>query len=550
MKLNLLALALLLLPGAAFAQDKATLDTRSLLAETATPKSASATKYLTGANDKLPAFVRVLAKYRQLAGLPVLPAPVVTSPVTTAPVVTAPVAQKKAVGVNLAGVSWYASRQTCTNLLQGGYWGDQNWTPLTGDQLTPLGYPKVWPTTQQNVRLLGAPTGGWVRQTSIACSWKGSGTLTHSGSINQVKGDHTLAFDMPSWDGAVKNTWFSLWGVNAADPFRDFECHDAKVSSGNEFSKEIVESSSKYQVLRFMDWNATNANPTRSWATRPDPRSLENPGMAIENQFRLAKLADADVWFNHSWNDDASYIEGAAKYAHDNLPAGHKVYVELSNEVWNWQFPVAKLSYDEGNALGLDKSNPYYAGWKNFARRTAEVMKVWEKAFADRPNDLVRVLGTQVANSDVTGQQINFPGVAEHVDAIAGAPYFSHDRNVPYTDALLEASVTNTIAGSKPMCDVARAKSPKIRCILYEGGQHELPTDLLPQDQYEKLQRSQFMGDMYYKYLKTIETSSNDLVVFYNDVGAMTRFGAWGQQEYGGQVGAPKQVAVDRYLKE
>lgn len=454
---------------------------------------------------------------------------------------------KKPVGVNVSGISWYASRQTFTNLLQGGEW-TENWKPLSADQLTPLGYPKTWPATGQYTRLLGGPTGTWVRQTRIACSWKGTGNLTFSGGLNQVRGNHTLAFDMPAWNGEVTNTWFNASGF-AADPLRDFECHDANVASGHEFSKEIVDSSSKYQVLRFMDWNDTNGNPTRSWATRPDPRSLQNPGLAIENQFRLAKLANTDVWFNHSWNDDMSYIAGAAKYAHDHLPAGHKVYVELGNEVWNWQFPVARLSYDEGVAMKLDP-NPGYGAWQNYARRVIDVMKVWEKAFADRPNDLVRVLGTQVAYAEVTRQEMGYPGIVDHVDAIAGAPYFSHDRNQPYSDAMLEASVTSTIAGSKEMCDIARAKAPKIRCVLYEGGQHELPTALLPQDKFEKLQRSQFMGEMYYKYLKTIETSSNDLVVLYNDVGAMTKYGAWGQQEYGGQTNSPKQMAVDRYLKE
>jgi hypothetical protein len=37
--------------------------------------------------------------------------------------------------------------------------------------------------------------------------------------------------------------------------------------------------------------------------------------------------------------------------------------------------------------------------------------------------------------------------------------------------------------------------------------------------------------------------------MLFNDVDPITKFGAWGAQEYGGQVGAPKQVAVDRFLK-
>jgi hypothetical protein len=532
MKYPLLALALCLLPAAALAQDKATLDTRQLLAETVTTAKPR-TEYLNGTRDTLPAFVRVLAKYRQLTATPV------KDPVLSVPT-------KKAVGVNLSGISWYASRQTFTNLLQGGQW-NVDWKVLGPDQIDRLGYPKVWPATGEYKRLLGTPTGGWVADTQIACSWKGTGTLTHNGSTNQVRGDHTLTFTMPSWGGAVKNTWFSLWGVNAADPFREFECHDAKNASGNEFSKEVVASSSKYAVLRFMDWNQTNSNPTRSWATRPDPRTLENPGLAIENQFALARYADADVWFNHSWNDDASYIAGAAKYAHDTLPAGRKVYVELSNETWNWSFPVTSMSADEGLARKID-TNRGYAGLLNYSRRAIDVMKVWEAAFADRPGDLVRVIGTQAANQEVTRQVLRYPGAVDHFDAIASAPYFYHDNSLPYSDALLRAGVTTAITWAKNTCATARGLAPKIRCITYEGGQHELVTAQTSLEQLTAIERSLVMGDAYADYLARLAPEA-DLIVLFNDVDPITKYGAWGAQEYGGQVGAPKQVAIDAFLK-
>lgn len=525
MKFKLVALSLLV-SGVCLAEYKAVLNTQQPMSETALPNNTVVEQSNSSSN-----------------GSNAVPNRDINSSETNANVFS----QKKAVGINVTPPVWYASRQTFTNLLQGGTWS-VNWANVPSDKLNAAGYPLNW-NGMAYTRLLGGPTGTWVRSTSVACSWKGPGTVNFSGGVNQVRGDHTLAFDMPSWNGKISNNWFSVWGFTNAQPLTDFECHDSKVASGNEFSREIVDSSKKYQVLRFMDWNNANGSPVRTWATRVDPRSLDNPGLAFENQFKLAKLANADVWFNHSWNDDTSYIQGVAKYAHDNLPAGHKVYVELSNEVWNWQFGQARLAYDEGVALKLDP-NPGYGAWQNYSRRVIGVMKIWEKAFADRPKDLVRVLGTQVAYAEVTRQEMKYPDIENHVDAIAGAPYFSHDRSVPYTDALLQANVTSTIAGSKEMCDIARMKAPKIRCVLYEGGQHELPTALLPQEQFEKLERSAFMGYLYYQYLKTIQNSSNDLVVLFKDVDPIGPSGAWGQQEYGGQVGAPKQTAVDIFLRE
>jgi len=516
--------------GPALAQDKATLDTRELLAASTQPDAAIATDYRSGAYDDQPTFVRVLKAYKRV----------------TAP----PIPVRKPVGMNLSGLSWYSSRQTFANLLQGGQW-NIDWKVIPSDQLDALGYPKTWPATGEVKRLLGAPTGGWVRQTSVACTWAGSGGVNYSGGLNVVKGDHKIAFDMPSWNGAVKNTWFGIYGVNNADPFRDFECHDANPANatGNEFSKEIIASASKYPVLRFMDWSATNSSPAITEANRPNPRTLDNPGMALENQIRLATLANADSWINLSWKADASYIRWAAKQAHDTIAPGHKAYVELSNEVWNYQFWQAQDNLAEAVALNIDPSNKYYGAAKNYSRRAIEVFKVWEEVFADRPGDLVRVLGTQSANSEITRQEMNYPGIADHIDAIAGAPYFNHDYSVQWTPELLRAGIDKTVAQQKATCDIVRVKKPKALCYTYEAGQHELVTGAMTYDQLVSLQRSPLMGELYGEYLTKL-AAVTDLTMLFNDVDPITKYGAWGHAEYGGQTDAPKQMAVDRYMAQ
>jgi hypothetical protein len=516
----------------AFAQDKATLDTRQLLAETVTTAKPRA-EYLSGARDKQAAFVRVREKYQQL----------------TAPLVTPTPPARKAVGINLSGLAWYSSRQAFANLLRGSYW-NLNWQGLSADQITPLGYPVTWQQGVEYKRLLGTPTGGWIAPTSVACSWAGSGKVGIAGGNerNVVTGDHSLTFDFASWNGAVINQWITVNAVDNADPLRDLECHDAKVPAAGIFSKEIVDGSSRYQVLRFMDWNHTNNNPTRTAANRPDARSLDNPDMALENQMALAKAAGADVWFNHSWNDDATYVQWAARYAHDNLPAGHKIYVEPSNEVWNWQFVQAHLNLDEATALKINPNNGYGA-WQNYGRRGMEVFKVWEAAFADRPKDLVRVLGTQVVYNEVTRQVLSYPGVAQHVDAIAGAPYFAHDGSKPWTKDGARAAIDASVAAAKGMCDTARTVVPTIRCYTYESGQHELVNDQMTLEQLAAVERSADMADLYSDYLAKL-SKEVDLIVLFNDVGPIGTAGAWGQSEYGGQVGAPKQAAVNVFLKQ
>ena len=520
--------------SAAAAQDKATLDTRELLSEANKPDPAIAAHYLSGDYDTQPTFVRVRDRYK----------------VKTAP----PIPVRAPVGMNLSGLSWYASRQTFDELLQGGQW-NIDWKVIPSDQLDAKGYPKTWPTTGEVKRLLGAPTGGWVRETQVACTWSGSGWVNYSGGTNIVRGDHAISFTMPSWGGNVKNTWFGISSVNAADPFRDFSCHDAApgMRSGNEFSKEIVAVASKHPVLRFMDWSQTNGNPALTWETRPDPRTLDNPGLAIENQFRLAELANSDVWFNVGWKQrgNTSYNIGAAKYAAEHVQPGHHVYVELSNEIWNWQFWQANDNLAEATANKVVPTNNGYGAWQNMAIQHIATMKAWEDAFADKPGVLVRVLGTQVAYPEVTRQMMKVPGIADHVDAIAGAPYFSHDRNTAFSFEALRANIPVTVATLKTTCDIVKPVIPRSLCITYEGGQHELVTNLLPQDQFAAVQRDPRMGAAYTEYLTALSKKTGgpaDLVMLFNDVDPITKFGAWGQQEYAGQTDAPKRNAIDAFM--
>lgn len=55
------------------------------------------------------------------------------------------------------------------------------------------------------------------------------------------------------------------------------------------------------------------------------------------------------------------------------------------------------------------------------------------------------------------------------------------------------------------------------------------------------------MGDLYGQYLTALSKQA-DLIMLFDDVDAIIRYGAWGQSEYGGQVDASKQRAVDTFI--
>jgi hypothetical protein len=97
----------------------------------------------------------------------------------------------------------------------------------------------------------------------------------------------------------------------------------------------------------------------------------------------LAKAADADPWFTIPWNADADYVTRMAKLVHDRLPAGHRAYVELANEPWNYAFPLAHQIQKEGLATGLD-SNGFQALLKRYSQKTIATMRIWSTVFAHR----------------------------------------------------------------------------------------------------------------------------------------------------------------------
>lgn len=522
--------ALLLLPGAAVAQDKPTTDTRELMAAANQPDAAVASSYRLGAYDDQPTFLRVREALVRV----------------TAP----PIPVKKPFGQNLAGASWYNPRQIFGNLLMGGQW-NINWNVIPSEQLDSMGYPKTWDPAVNYKRLMGAPTGGWVNPTSVACSWKGSGNVAFSAARNKVVGDHTLAFDIPVWGGT--NMWFEVTGVQPSDPLRAFECHDTKVAAIGRFSREIVETNKVYDTLRYMDWSATNNNPGRTLATRANPDSLDRPAEAIENQVALANATNTNMWVNGGWNDDPALNEYNARYVHDNLKPGLNVKFELGNEVWNFGFIQAGQNLAEATALKIVPTNNGYGAWQNYSRRYILAVAPWERIFADRPGALIRVLGTQVSYPEVTRQELKYPGILDHIDAIAGAPYFNHDNTKPYSVALLRAGITQAVAWLKSTCDIARAAKASLSCYTYEGGQHEYVNDLFPLDQFIKVQRSPEMGAAYTEYLTAMSKVTGgpaDLFMHFSDVSQITKYGAWGLKEYSGQTDSVKQAAVDKYLAQ
>lgn len=481
---------------------------------------------------------------------------------STTPVATpAPIAGKTdALGINVASVDYWSNEYTFANLLTGVGWVDETagWTAVPDAQIDALGLPKEVPTGKSYAIVMTPPAAVFTGQTTaIRCTWAGTGNVGIGGSRkNLVRGNHSLTFDWPAAPPPESNSrnWLDLSGVPASDPIRNLDCREAALARDVVFAPQLIDSLKPFRVIRFLDWSTANPNPaTFTWANRSVPASINQAdrgrGVALEYMLDLAKAVGADPWFTIPWNADADYVTRMAKLVHDTLPAGRRVYVELANEPWNYAFPLSHQIQAEGLAAGLD-TNGFQANIARYDQKVIETMAIWSKAFADRPQSLVRVAGSQASNPWVTEQHLANPALVASIDAIAIAPYFNYASDLP-ADAALPARIASLRKGMDDILgktwqalDAVRAKGKRL--ITYEAGQHVTDFTTGGGARVQLVNRAPEMGELYRDYMAAWKAKAADLMVMYNATGPAGGGGAWGIREYAGQpvIDSPKRRAI------
>jgi hypothetical protein len=424
----------------------------------------------------------------------------------------------------------------------------KGWSEVTNAEQDSYGnmLPSAMPSGREVVRIL-TPTTDVMAGNGIAirCTWQGTGTVSIGGNKSgDVRGDHYYDFWFSKNKLSDARVWLALRDISSADPVRDLDCREKGMSRSDLFVPEFLESLKPYGVLRFLDWSAANGNPTSAkWADRTLPGSIYQArpqGPALENIVALSNQVSASPWLNVPWNADDDYITRMAQLMHDGIPSNRQIYVEVSNEVWNYTFAVARQAEQEGLAEKLS-DNGFISNLRRYAERTSQVMKIWAKVFADRPGQLVRVAATQHGNPWTAEMVITYPGLADNIDALATAPYFGafffEGTRAKVTDTALLLSALageakKTLA-NEGEANAVWAKKYGKRYIAYEAGQHLIDADNLTR--LAALNRSDGMYDIYTDYIADWKARFNDTMVLYSSTHPISSYGAWGVREYAGQ---------------
>lgn len=368
------------------------------------------------------------------------------------------------VGDNMAPVVAYSTAVQFVNVLKNAREWDGSVTKDANGYVTAIASGE-----SRSYLMLDFPAGATSLDGRYLLTWVGEGTLSvvRGGSPTSgvlasgpFAGRNYIEFDLTPSAGVA---WLVLTSVNGANHPRDMICvktdEIADYEAGHVFRPAWLAASSGSAIRRFMDWMRTNGSNQTAWANRPLPSwytYTSDSGVPVEIMVALCNQTDADMWacIPHLANDQ--YVLNFVSYIHDNLDPDRTLYLEWSNETWNFMSEFTQTAYC------FDQAELRWPGeggdaWMQFAgMKAAHAMELATSVYADKPEKLVRVAGM---HTGWTGLEDGFlhaplyiaedPGVnrepIESFDAYAVTGYFS-GRLIPDTfadevQAVLDASI-------------------------------------------------------------------------------------------------------------
>lgn len=378
-----------------------------------------------------------------------------------------------------------------------------------------------------------------------------------------VNGGGTMCIDVTGTEGGVK----------------DIKCIRPGHTENDLFNKDFLAGLAPFNSIRLMDALKTNNNIIKSWAERPLPQhdQSSDKGMALEYAIELANQSGKDVWFCIPHQVDTSaYAEELAKLCKAKLKPHLKIYLEYSNEIWNFQFGQTKWAHDikakEDVALGIGNlnfdgsTNPGFLLWRRTAYQAVLISKAFAKIYGQAAiNNQVRVIlamqyayGTPETNNEfyqykqALGYIKSVHGEpSQYVYATSGAPYFGAAKEL-LTDPLvtvdqLVTSMAERATGSAAKLArlTAYAKTFGLKNINYEGGvdlqQHDIAVAVK-----SAANRDPRMAQVIYNYCKTMLDNS-DGHFYFAHVSRDGKYGYWGlAQDLSLLETAPKYLGVKK----
>ncbi len=501
---------------------------------------------------------------------------------------------KLSIGTNLAGMADWGTEIPFVNLMRV---ARQWYTKSVGDPSYPWnselaaylsyredGYPTHIPQTiaessyPQQVATIWAITNGWPTG-NYTVLWDGTGTLEFTGSLSNVQktGANRMTFICENPVGG--SIEMKISSSAAHDPV-----HNIRVlMPGTENSYQTqpfyslwLEKIAPFKTFRFMDWGKTNNWGERLANPRPtDPRLFDwgdrshmndytwttAKGIPYEMMVQLMNDFNVDGWVCVPHNASDVYITQMAAFFRDNLEPGRHLYVEYSNEVWNWMFDQTNYLFHFGCG---QKGKSWPEGIVPYIQNC---MNIWSAAYAGQLHRITRVVGTQLSWLDVS-RRIVTNLTPNSFDAISPTYYFGLSSEADSTLDGMGASATAADIAAFARAGMpasfiylqetkALAQELQKKLVFYEGGQHLTPDPFGEEPTYAQalldIQRDPDMYNLYTEWFNMIRTLQEGkeplLLMNFSFVGGRSaRYGSWGILETMDQdlsvIPAPKYQAI------
>lgn len=481
------------------------------------------------------------------------------------------------IGANVSAVTYYARSHEYVDLMQqaGGFGlPDGPWIDPATKGRGPIALDaQGWPTEDFAIMMMSGQrnTPGLAGRYTIV--FKGtasvsliasSGTLS-APTLDSATGMTVVHLDFPvAGDQIVlnfKNTSGGVKDLRVIRPGYQWNSPTLPV-----FTTTYLKHLEAFSTLRFMDWLASNATYDGTWANRPTIQSTRGglgpkgsvPGKPWERVIELANASASDIWINVPAKADATYYTELAKLLKAKLDPRLKIYVEYSNEMWNFNFPqyhwLTTTAVADEMAAGNTRLNadgatqPYVLGYRVFTERTFRISDAFRAVFGDSAMmDRVRpVLAWQAAGSYhmenmLKYAQTAFPGrpVSSYIYAISGAPYFNLGTQQSTAGLTTQQVLTamDESLGKSPLSyryehNAYLAKKYGVRWVAYEGGPDTFGTGSL--DSKAAANRDASMYTMCQRFLNDWNSAGGGLFLWFH-AGAgswSTQYGTWPLEEY------------------
>jgi len=381
----------------------------------------------------------------------------------------------------------------------------------------PIGLPQTTSIGSTMVRYILSSDGGNLRQDSMyVLLYDGEGTITMNGGLNQISSAPGRIQFSPTNNG---NIWIHILESNVANHARNFRLlriqdENADLST-DAFYGVFADKIAPFSTLRFMDWGSTNNSPNVAWSDRGLTSYFTyagEQGVPYETMIQLANQLEKDVWICVPHQANANYITQMATLFRDNLNGNSKIYLEYSNEVWNWIFSQAHFNNNNR------PSNLTYG--RAMAERAKDIFQTWHNVFGEDRCRVKRVLGIQAGFTSLNeqilsqlstddwdyGSPTHYFGL-DH-DTITGNPVLDTFSTVQ--DVMLNAQNSWNSFKSLVKTDYNNIHIYGKEVITYEGGQHFVGNVFGIPYPYQgamwAAQNSDEMYDMYDKMHDTIRS--------------------------------------------